>query len=178
MNEVTKIQDSILILRGEEILLDSQVAEFYGVETRDINKAVTNNTDKFPKGYVFEINKKELETLQCKFSTAKLSKTRVLPKAFTEKGLYMLATILKSKRATQTTIKIIEAFSQIKELKRNLNELNNEKLTKEDKNKITEKTSNLLSNLLEDENLATKESQTSIEINLAVLKIKKTISKK
>lgn len=67
----------------------------YGVETRDINKAVKNNPDKFPTGYIYELSKDEFEVLRCKVSTAKLSKRRTLPKAFTEKGLYMLATILK-----------------------------------------------------------------------------------
>lgn len=178
MIKIEKIETSILKLRGVEILLDSQIAEFYGVQTRDVNKAVTNNPDKFPKGYIFEVTKDELKLLQWKNSTTKLSKTRVLPKAFTEKGLYMLATILKSKKATQTTIQIIEAFAQIKELKRNLTDLNNEQLTDKEKNKLSTKTSNLLSNLLEDNNLQTKESETTIELNLALLKIKKTISKK
>ena len=96
MNEVTKIQDAILILRGEEVLLDSQVAEFYGVETRDINKAVTNNTDKFPKGYIFKISKDEKKDVVENFHhLKKLKFSPQLPKAFTEKGLYMLATILK-----------------------------------------------------------------------------------
>jgi len=77
-------------------------AELYGVETRDINKAVKNNPDKFPDGYIFKLNKAKFEDLQWKISTATFSKTRVLPNAFTKKGLYILATILKSPQATQT----------------------------------------------------------------------------
>ncbi|MFA7062487.1 MAG: ORF6N domain-containing protein [Pedobacter sp.] len=106
------VEEYILTIRGVKVILDSDVAELYGVETRDINKAVKNNPDKFPDGYIIELDTNELDDLRCKFSTAKLSKTRVSPKAFTEKGLYMIATILKSPQATQTTIAIIETFLQ------------------------------------------------------------------
>ena len=87
--------------------------------TRDINRAVKNNPDKFPDGYLFELTKDEFEILRRKFSTTKFSKTRTLPKAFTEKGLYMLATILKSENAIQATLMIIETFAKVKELSRN-----------------------------------------------------------
>ena len=96
MNEVTKIQDSILILRGEEVLLDSQVAEFYGIETKQINQSVKRNLDKFPKGYLFKLEKNEWESLKSQNVTSKDKGGKIkLPNAFTEKGLYMLATILK-----------------------------------------------------------------------------------
>jgi len=99
-----EIEDKIITLRGQKVLLDRDVAALYGVETRDINKSVRNNPDKFPKGYVIELNDSELKGLRWKNSTTNLSKSRVLPKAFTEKGLYMIATILKSARATEATI--------------------------------------------------------------------------
>jgi len=88
------IEEKIIILRDVPVLLDCDVAEIYGVETRDINKAVKNNPRKFPEGYVIELNNQELASLWWKFSTTNLAKTRVFPKAFTEQGLYMLATIL------------------------------------------------------------------------------------
>jgi len=110
------VENNILTIRGVQVILDSDVAELYGVETRDINKAVKNNPDKFPDGYIIELDTNELDDLRCKFSTAKFTKTRVSPKAFTEKGLYMIATILKSPQATQTTIAIIETFAKIKAL--------------------------------------------------------------
>ena len=113
----------IIDLREQKVILDSDVVKIYGVETRDINKAVKNNPEKFPKGYIFELTKHELDILRRNFSTTKFSKTRTLPKAFTEKGLYMLATILKSKRAVQATIIIIETFSKIRELSRTVKEL-------------------------------------------------------
>ena len=90
MNEIVKIediQDLIVELREERVIIDSDIAELYGVETRDINKSVKNNPSKFPKGYIFEITKEELNDLRWKFSTTKLSKTRVLPKAFTEPSM-------------------------------------------------------------------------------------------
>ena len=113
MSEIIRYEDvenKIYTIRNQQVIIDRDIAELYGVETRDINKAVTNNREKFPDGYVFEVSNEELEDLRCKFSTANISpKSRVLPKAFTERGLYMLATILKSPIATQTTI-AIEVF--------------------------------------------------------------------
>ena len=72
------------------------MAELYGVETKRVNEAVRNNQDKFLEDFYFELTDKEFEDLRSKFSTTKFAKTRVAPNAFTEKGLYMIATILKS----------------------------------------------------------------------------------
>ncbi len=160
----------------KRLLLIVMLLNFNGLETRDINKAVKNNPAKFPGGYIIEITKEELEGLRWKFSTTKLSKTRVLPKAFTEKGLYMLATILKSKQATQTTILIIETFAKIRELSRNVKELS----TVKDKNKqksLMQQSGEIIADILDD-GLETDESETTIELNLAVLKFKHTIKKK
>ena len=95
------LKDLIVQLRGQSVLLDSDVAAIYKVETKRVNEAVKNNPDKFPHDYMFEITEKEFSDLRSKFSTTKFTKTRALPKAFTEKGLYMIATILKSKQATE-----------------------------------------------------------------------------
>lgn len=92
--------------------MDSDVAALYGVETREINQAVRNNPEKFPPNYVIELNKEEkLEVIKFFDNLSNLKFSPSLPKAFTEKGLYMLATILKSPQATQTTIAIIETFA-------------------------------------------------------------------
>ena len=126
MNSIIRYEDvenKIIDIRNQKVIIDSDIAELYGVETRDVNKAVKNNPDKFPVDFIFELTLKELDNLRGKFSTTKFSKTRSLPKAFTEKGLYMLATILKSNRATQTTLAIIETFANIKNLSRNIKEL-------------------------------------------------------
>ena len=87
----------IVELRGQSVLLDSDIAVIYGVSTRDINKAVANNPDKFPAGYVVELSKPEkIELVENFHRFNKLKHSTVNPKAFPEKGLYMLATILKS----------------------------------------------------------------------------------
>ena len=107
--------------------MDCDVAELYGVETKRINEAVSNNPEKFPEGYVFELDKQEIERSRSKFSTLNVQgrghNLKYSPKAFTEKGLYMLATILKSPRAVQTTIAIVEAYAKLKELSRVIVEL-------------------------------------------------------
>ena len=100
-----------LKIDGQEVLLDRDVAELYGVETRDINKAVRNNPDKFPEGYIFTLQHSEKQELVENFHRFEtLKHSTVEPHAFTERGLYMLATILKSKQATSTTLAIIDSF--------------------------------------------------------------------
>lgn len=174
------IQKLIIEIRNEKVILDSDIAALYNVETRDINKAVKNNPEKFPDGYVLELTKDELENLRWKFSTAKFSKTRVLPKAFTEKGLYMLATILRSKRAAKTTIAIVETFAKIRELTRNLKVLSSE--TDENvKKSLVKKSGEIFSEILEEEpqsKMKVTDSETSIEVNFAIVKLKHTIKMK
>lgn len=85
------VGDKIVMLRGQGVILDFNVAELYGVQTKEINQAVRNNPGKFPKGYVFEIDREEFTELRSKILTANRAMSRVLPKAFTEKGLYMLS---------------------------------------------------------------------------------------
>ena len=109
----SQVEDSVISIRNQNVILDSKVAELYGVETREINQAIKNNPDKFPKGYIVELTKEEKEEVIKIFDNPKIKYSPKLPKAFTEKGLYMLATILKSKRATQTTIAIVETFAKI-----------------------------------------------------------------
>jgi len=121
--KIENLKELVIEIRGQSILLDSDVAGLYGVETKRINEAVKNNLDKFPEEYMFELQEVELDFLRSKFSSAKLSKTRVMPKAFTEKGLYMIATILKSRQATAATFAIIETFSKLRELSRNIKTL-------------------------------------------------------
>ena len=116
MNQVVKletVQDKIIDIRGEKVILDSDVAALYGVETKRVNEAVKNNPDKFPEGYIFELNKNEWNGLKSKFSTSIKGGKVKLPTAFTEKGLYMLATIIKSPKAVQTTLDIVETYARI-----------------------------------------------------------------
>ena len=113
-----QVESKIFHIRKRQVLLDMDVAELYGVETKRINEAVKNNPEKFPAGYVVALKKDEWDALKSKFSTSTKGGKVKLPSAFTEKGLYMLATILKSPQATQTTIAIIETFAKIKRLSR------------------------------------------------------------
>ena len=111
-----QIEDKIVSLKGKPVLIDRDVAQLYGVPTKRINEAVKNNQNKFPQGYVIPLNKQEWDRLRSKYSTTNIAKVRVIPKAFTEKGLYMLATILRSDQAVEATISIIETFTQLRAL--------------------------------------------------------------
>lgn len=172
-----EVKEKIISLRGQDVILDFAVAELYGVETREINQAVKNNLKKFPDGYVFELNKQEKTEVIKNFddlNSMKFSPT--LPKAFTEKGLYMLATILKGDKATETTIAIIEAFAKLRELSRTIGELsaNPDKFTQKT---LMEKSGEIMADLF-GEDMQTNETETEIELNFAVLKLKHTIKRK
>ena len=112
------IQNKIFTIRSMQVMLDSDLAELYGVETKRINEAVRNNIDKFPSDFYFELSKQEDEFLRSKISTFKenLKNRKYASKVFTEQGVYMLATVLKSKIATDVTISIIRTFSKMRKL--------------------------------------------------------------
>lgn len=113
------IEARIIVIRGENVLLDADVAAIYGVATKEVNQATANNPDKFPEGYILELTPEEKHEVVKNFDhLQKLKFSPYAPKAFTEKGLYMLATIIKSDVATQTSIGIIEAFTKIRHLSR------------------------------------------------------------
>ena len=119
-----QIEDKIIELRGAKVIIDSDVAAIYGVETKVVNQAVKNNPEKFPDGYIIEVTDDEKSELVKNFDQFNnLKHSYATLKAFTEKGLYMLATILKSKRATKKTIEIIETFAKLRELSRTVNNL-------------------------------------------------------
>lgn len=110
------LQDKIHAIRGLQVMLDRDLAELYGVETKRINEAVKNNQDKFLEDFYFELNDGEFDFLRSKISTTNFAKTRTNPKVFTEQGIYMLATILKSKVASQVTVSIIRVFASMRQL--------------------------------------------------------------
>ena len=170
------VQSKVLTLRNQNVILDADVAALYGVETRRINEAVRNNPDKFPADYIFRLSNAEMISLRSKFSTANISsKSRTLPYAFTEKGLYMLATILKSKTAVNTTLAIIETFTAIRELKRELLDLHKEPDKAKQQIKM-EHFGNILSELVMPE-LETTETESSLELNFLIGKIKHTVKR-
>jgi hypothetical protein len=141
------VDAKIVELRKINVLLDCDVASLYGVETREINQAVKNNPDKFPKGYIITVNKNEKSELIKNFDRFKLLKHSSVPiKAFTEKGLYMLATILKSPQATKTTLAIIETFTKIRELTRTVSELSKKK-TNDEKKPLMQKSGEIISDI-------------------------------
>ncbi len=112
-----EVEDKIVKIHHQQVIIDSNVANLYGVETKRINEAVKNNLDKFPEGYLIELNKKEKTELVENFDRfKKLKHSTAMPKAFTEKGLYMLAIILKSPKATITTLAIIDIFAKVREI--------------------------------------------------------------
>lgn len=172
------VESKIILLRDKHVIMDSDVALLYGVETKRVNEAVKNNPDKFPEGYLIELTADEWEPLKSKFSTSiKGGKTKP-PKAFTEKGLYMLATILKSEIATKTTISIIETFSQVKEVSKTIRQLPTVKENTPKYQELMHRTGELISNIIVPEELETSESEASIELNLAVVKFKYSLKKK
>lgn len=178
MNPIStdSIQPLIIEVRGERVLLDSDVARIYGVDTKRINEAVKNNPGKFPDGYLLRLSNGELADLRSKISTAKLSKTRVPPCAFPERGLYMLATILKSAKATQATFAIIETFAKIRELTSTIKELSIVKDERKQKS-LMQRSGEIVADIF-DEGLQTSDTETTIELNFAVLKFKHTVKRK
>lgn len=118
MNEIIEkenftIEDMIYEIRGVQVMLDSDIAELYQVETKRINEAVKNNPEKFPERYTFRIAEYEFRELRSKISTSK-GGSRKGHTVFTEQGLYMLATILKSKVAINVTIAIMDTFVKMR----------------------------------------------------------------
>lgn len=179
------VRAKIMDIRGQKVIIDRDVAELYGVETKDINRAVKNNPDKFPNGYFFVLDDQEFKDLRLKIFTANqemsdserisLNRVRYNPVAFTEKGLYMLATILKSPQAVVTTLAIIETFAQVRELVRTMNEI--QETTDETSQKsLMKRTGEIISNVI-GSNMETAGTETEFEINLAVFKMKHTIKK-
>ena len=171
-----QVEDKIAVIRNVDVIADADVAALYGVETREINQAVRNNRDKFPTTYMFELSNNELHDLRSKILTTNVSsKSRSTTKVFTERGLYMLATILKGKTAKNMTFAIIETFAKVRELKRELLEFHQEK----DKEKQTSKMQHfgeLLTDIVMPD-LQTSETESSLEINFFIGKLKHTVKR-
>ncbi|MDR1170961.1 MAG: ORF6N domain-containing protein [Bacteroidales bacterium] len=180
MDDIVKfnaVESKIITIRGQQVILDSDVAELYGVETKRINEAVKNNPEKFPDGYIVHLSEKEHTKLVENFDRFNMLKhASVTSKAFTEKGLYMLATILKSAKATQTTIAIVETYAKIRELSRTVAELS-ESPEKFKQKSLMQKSGDIIADLLGDD-MKISDTETSIELNFAVLKFKHTVKKK
>ena len=192
-----EVEDKIVEVRGQKTLLDFHVAALYGVPTKRVNEAVKNNPRKFPEGYVFELNKEESAALRSKLSTieesvatleALRSNNSTLEvvsgkgrhskynfKAFTRKGLYMLATCLKSDRAADATVAIVETFDKVQTLKQELLELHTEKDKAKQASKMQHFGEVLTDIVMPD--LQTQETESSLEINFFIGKIKHTVKR-
>ncbi len=175
--DIDGVKSRMVAIRGQMTLLDRDVAELYGVATREINQAVRNNPGKFPEGYVVELDEEESKVLRSKFLTlddARAGRGRHSKynyKVFTERGLYMLATILKGERAVRTTLAIIETYAQVRELARTMEALQTVEDGGAKQQTLLRRTGEILANVVSD-NLKTETSETEIELNFAVVKIR------
>lgn len=173
---LTDVRECIVVIRDMPVIADADVANLYGVETKRVNEAVRNNPDKFPEDYMFVLSSDELAVLRSNFSSTKLSsKSRTLPKVFTEKGLYMLATILKSKSALNVTFAIIETFTQVRNLKRELVDLHKETNPEKQTTKM-QHFGKVLSDIVMPD-LETSETESTLELNFFIGKIKHTVKR-
>ena len=171
---IEDVQQRIVQVREQPVIIDADVASLYGVETKRVNEAVRNNPEKFPGDYMFELTELEVRDLRSKISSAKISpKSRAIPKAFTEKGLYMLATVLKSKRATAATFAIIETFVKVRGLKRELVELHKEADQNRQADKMRHFGETLADIVMPD--LEAVETESSLELNFFIGKLKHTV---
>lgn len=109
-----RIEKNIYTVRGIEVMLDSDLANIYNVETKRINEAVKRNPKKFPDDLMFQLTQEEFENLRSQIATTNFTMTRILPKVFTEQGIYMLATVLKSDKATDVTLSIMRTFTKLR----------------------------------------------------------------
>jgi hypothetical protein len=190
MLDLAIIEEKLLEIRNKKVLLDRDVAHLYGIETKRVNEAVKNNPEKFPEGYVIYLDEEETDFLRSKNSSLetgnepveifdrfqKLKHSTVRPKAFTDKGLYMLATILKSPKATETTIAIIETYSKLKQFSKAIQSIVVDQ-NENSKQDLLQKGNELLAEILEHE-MPIDETETSIEFNFALLKLKHTVKRK
>ena len=112
-NEIAVIQNKILVIRNQQVMIDRDIAELYGVETKVLNQAVKRNIERFPERFMFQLNEKEFQFLRSQIVTSK-TETRggrqYLPYVFTEQGCAMLSSVLKSPTAIQASIQIMDAF--------------------------------------------------------------------
>ncbi len=113
---IEKISSQIVLIRGQKVILDRDLAKLYGVETGRLNEQVTRNLDRFPSDFMFRISIDEFKNLKSHFAISSWGGTRKPPRAFTEHGVAMLSSVLKSKKAVEINILIVRAFVRMREL--------------------------------------------------------------
>jgi len=111
-----RIEKAIVLVRGQKVMLDRDLAELYGVTTGNLNKAVKRNLDRFPPDFMFQLKQEEYESLRFQFGILKKGQhSKYLPYAFTEQGVAMLSSVLRSKRAVHVNIEIMRAFVRLRQ---------------------------------------------------------------
>ena len=112
------IDKKILLIRGQKVMLDSDLAELYGVATKRFNEQVKRNLNRFPIDFMFQLNEKETEVLRSQFATSKAGRggRRYFPYVFTEQGVAMLSSILNSEQAIEVNILIMQAFVKLRKM--------------------------------------------------------------
>jgi len=116
---VERIEKAILLIRGKKVMLDADLASLYGVETRVLVQAVRRNLGRFPEDFMFQLSKEEVDFLRSQIVTLKRGRgqhSKYLPYAFTEQGVAMLSSVLRSPRAIQVNIEIMRAFVRLRQM--------------------------------------------------------------
>lgn len=111
-----RIASRIYLVRGETVMLDADLADLYGVETKALNQAVGRNRERFPDDFMFQLSRKDLEHLRSQFVTSSWGGRRYPPYAFTEQGVAMLSSVLRSKRAAQVNVAIMRTFVKLRRM--------------------------------------------------------------
>ena len=173
--DLERIRSKIITVQGQQVILDCDAAELYGIETKRVNEAIRNKPEKFPEGYIIVLtNSEKAEVVDIFDHLEKLKFSPAPIKGITEKALYMLATILKSPVATETTLAIIETFAKVRELSRTIAELH--KHDRETQKSMLQKSGEIISDFICGD-LEPSETETTIELNLAVLSVKHTVKR-
>lgn len=110
------IEERIFFIRDHKVMLDRDLAKLYQVQTRDLNKAVTRNLDRFPEDFMFQLTNGEFENLMFHFGTSRWGGTRKRPRVFTEQGVAMLSSVLRSKRAIKVNVEIMRTFVKLRKM--------------------------------------------------------------
>lgn len=120
------VENKIYFLREQKVMIDSDLAELYGVETRVLNQAVNRNRERFPEDFMFQLDKPEWDNLKSQIVISSYGGRRTLPYAFTEHGVLMLSSVLNSSKAIQVNIQVMRVFTKIRQALTDHSKLNNE----------------------------------------------------
>ena len=120
---IEKIESKIYTIRNQKVLFDRDLAELYGVETKNLVQAVKRNISRFPDDFMLQLSKNEFDSLRSQFVTSKKGGRTYLPYAFTENGIAMLSSVLNSEKAIQVNIQIMRVFTKLRSMLREYEEL-------------------------------------------------------